>query len=176
MRRLSGERDDSAFQSADEAHRNRPSGRARWDQSVSASRVDQADQALDECRVDSVELASNRMILAAELDSERHRYACNISAAEDGMPARHREQRSYRLGFLAGGLTDLAPPRLVGPPEHRQRQILLVPELVIESAARVPRITSDLFEHQVPVTVAREASRRRFEQRAARTSAALGLG
>jgi hypothetical protein len=116
------------------------------------------------------------MVLTAELDSERHRDAGNVSSAEDGVTARHREQRGDRIGFPVGQFAHLAPPRLIGPVEDRQRQLLFVLELVIEGASRVARLARHLFEHQVAVAVAGEALRSRLQQRSARTGAALGLG
>src|SRR5439155_9937600 len=70
----------------------------------------------------------------------------------------------------------LAPPRLIDPLDHRQGQILLVLELVIEGAARVPRLPRHIFEHQVAVAIAGEAPRGRLEQRAPRAGAPLSLG
>ncbi len=176
MRRLSGESDDGSFQCADERERNRPGGRARWDQSVFAPRVDQTDEALDQPRLNALELAPNRMVLATELDSERHSNPRDVSPAEDGVTAGHREQRSDRIGCPVGRFADLTLPRLVGPAEYRQRKILLVFELVVERTARVPRLAGDLFEDQVSVAGTGEASRRRLQQCAARTGAPFSLG
>ena len=72
-----------------------------------------------------LELAPKRMVLATELDSERHRNASDVSPAEDGVAACHREQRSDRIGCLDRRFADLTLPRLVGPAEYRQRKILL---------------------------------------------------
>jgi hypothetical protein len=62
------------------------------------------------------------------------------------------------------------------PAAHRQGEILLVLELVIEGAARIARLARHLFEHEVAVAVAGEAPRGRLEQRAPRAGAPLGLG
>jgi hypothetical protein len=162
-RRLPGECDHGALKRSDERQSNGPGGRAGWNRLVSASRVDQADQALDQPRLNPLELPPNRMVLTAELDSERHRDAGNVSSAEDGVTARRREQRGDGIGFLVGQFAHLAPPRLVGPVEYRQRQILLVLELVIQGAARVAGLARYLLEHKVAVAVAGEAPRGRLE-------------
>jgi len=139
---LSGERDHGALERADERQRNRPGGRARWYRPVSAPCVDQADQALDQRCLNPIELASDRMVLTAELDPEGHRNAGDISSAQDGVTARHREYRSDGIGFVVGYFAYLALPRLVGPVQYGEGQILLVLELVIEGAAGASRATS----------------------------------
>jgi len=68
--------------------------------------------------------------------------------------ARQRDQRRDRIGLFVDQPTHLAPPCLVDPLEHRQGQILLVLELVIQGAARVAGLAGHLFEYQVAVAVA----------------------
>jgi hypothetical protein len=116
------------------------------------------------------------MVLAAELDPERHHDAGDVSSAVDGVAAGQREQRGDRIGLLLGRRTDLAPPGLVDPLEDRQGQLLLVLELMIEGTARVAGLARHVFEHQVAVAVAGQAPRGRLQQRGARTRAALSLG
>jgi hypothetical protein len=116
------------------------------------------------------------VVLTAELDPERHDDAGDVAPAVDGVTAGQREQRSHRIGLLLGRPTDLAPPGLVDPLEHRQGQILLVLELVIQGAARVAGLAGHLLEHQVAVAVAGQAPRGRLEQRAPAAGAPLSLG
>ena len=150
--------------------------RARRDRPVPAPRVDQAGAALDQRFGDPLELAPDRMVLTAELEPQRHRDAGDVAPAEDGVTARQRDQRGDRIGLLARRAADLAPPRLVDPLDHRQGEVLLVLELVVERAARVAGVARHLLEDEVAVAVAREAPRGRLEQGAARACAALGLG
>ena len=108
------------------------------------------------------------MVLAAELDPQRHHDAGDVAPAEDGVTARQREQLGDRIRLLLGRLTDLARPVLVDPPDHGQGQVLLVLELVVERTARVAGLPRDLLEHEVAVAVAGEAPGGRLEQGAAR--------
>src|SRR5208282_925324 len=111
------------------------------------------------------------------LESQRHCYACYVPSAEDGMAACQRDQRRDRIALLLlDPLADLGSPGLIHPCDHRERQLFLVPELVVQRAARVAGVASDLLEHEIAVAVAREPPRRRLEQGAARARAALRLG
>ena len=70
--------------------------------------------------------------------------ATSATAVGD-VAAGQREQRVDRIGFALGRLADLAPA--MSPPtrsDDRQGQVLLVLELVIEGAARVPGRGSDV--------------------------------
>ncbi len=122
-----------------------------------------------------MDLAPDRMILTAELYPQRHHHAGNVSAAEDGVTARQRNQRRHGIGMALRQLTHLVPPRLVDPVDHCKGQILLVLELVIQGAARVARLARHLFKHQVAVAVAGDALRGRLQQRAAGARAPLDL-
>jgi hypothetical protein len=121
-------------------------------------------------------LARDRVVPAAELEPQRHHHAGDVAAAEDRVPARQRDQRGGRVGLPVDRRAHLAPPGLVHPPEHSQRQVLLAPELVVEGAAGVARLLSHLLEHQVAVAAARQASCGRLEQGAPRPGTSLGLG
>src|SRR5256885_8554179 len=57
--------------------------------------------------------------------SERHRDAGDVAPAQHGVAARHREQRDHRVGLAPRRVADFAPPRLVGPAQRGERQILL---------------------------------------------------
>jgi hypothetical protein len=116
------------------------------------------------------------VVLAAELDPQRHPEACDVSPAVDGVAARQRNQGSDRIGLPVDQRTYLALPVLVDPPEHGERQVLLVLELVIQGAARVARIPRNLFEREIAVAVTGKVPRGGLEQCAARTGAALGVG
>jgi hypothetical protein len=116
------------------------------------------------------------MVLAAELDPEGHHDAGDVASAVDGVTAGQRQQRGDRIRLLLGRCTHLAPPGLVDPVEDRQGQIFLVLELVVEGAAGIASLAGHLFEHQVAVAVAGQASCGRLQQRGPRPRAALSLG
>ena len=122
-----------------------------------------------------MQLAPDRVVLAAELEPQRHRDARDVASAQDGVAACEGDQRGDRIGLLVGPFTHFAPPGLLRPPHHRQGQILLVLELVVQRAARVARLARHVLEHEVAVAVAREAARGRLEQCTAGTGAPLGL-
>ena len=54
-----------------------------------------------------MDLAPDRMILTAELHPQRHHHAGNVSAAEDGVTARQRDQRRHWIGLALRQLTHL---------------------------------------------------------------------
>ena len=175
MRCLTDERDHGALQRSHERKRNRPDGWAGGNRAGSAACADQASTEPDERFRDPLDLAPERMILAGELEPQRHRDAGEVAPAIDGMTLRQRDQRRDRIGLLLDQPTDLVPPRFVDPREHRAGQILLALELVIQGPTRVTGLASDLFEHEVAIAVAREASRGRLEQGAPGAGAARGL-
>jgi hypothetical protein len=69
VRRLSSELDDGALQRTDEGERDDSGRRAGGDRSRSASGFDEAGAALNETFGDPLEVTSDRVILAAELES-----------------------------------------------------------------------------------------------------------
>ena len=116
------------------------------------------------------------MVLAAELEPQRHRHAGKIPAAKDRVAARQRDQRGDRVGLLVDQSADLAPPGLIDPLDDRSGKVLLVVEVVIYGAARVAGLARHLLEHEVAIAVPGQASRGRLQQRAAGAGAPLGLG
>ena len=120
--------------------------------------------------------APDRMILTAELEPQRDRHAGHVSPAVDRVTARQGDQRRDRIRLLLDRPADLLPPGLIYPLDHRQGEVLLVLELVIDHAARVARVRGDPLEDQVPVAIARQASRGGLQQSAARERTALCLG
>src|SRR5262249_53330295 len=142
---------------------------------VRAARLDQARAAADERLGHPLDLAAERVVLAAELEPQRDRDAGDVAPAEDRVAPGKREERRDRVGLRVDDLADLLAPRLVDPLEDRAREVLLVLELVIEGAARVAGVTRDLLEDEVAVAVARQPARGGLEQRAAAACAALGL-
>ena len=115
------------------------------------------------------------MVLAAELDPQRHHDAGDVSPAEDSVTARHGDQLSDRIGLLRGRVAHLADPVLVNPIEHGQGEILLVLELVVERSAGVSRLARHPFQDEVAVAVAGQLLGGGGEQGAARARAAVRL-
>src|SRR5215211_669456 len=115
------------------------------------------------------------MVLAAELDPQRHHDAGDVSPAKDRVTAGQGDQLSDRIWLLLGRLAHLAHPVLVHPLEHRQGQVLLVPELVIERSAGIAGLARNSFQVEVAVAVVGEPPRGRLEQGATRTRASIRL-
>jgi hypothetical protein len=95
--RLSSELDYRALQGADECECHRSDRRTGGDRPRSPPCFDQAGAALDERLRDPLELAPNRVILAAELKSQRDRHARDVAPAVDGVAARKGDQREDRV-------------------------------------------------------------------------------
>ena len=112
-----------------------------------------------------LDLPPDWMVLAAELDPERHHDAGHVSSAEDCVTPGKGDQRRDGIGLFGYLRINLPYPRLLDPLDHRQGQICLVLELVIERPPRVARLARHLFQHDVSVAVSREAPRRRLKQR-----------
>src|SRR5215211_5247465 len=154
VRGLAGESDYGPLERPEERHRNRLRGRAGWNRSSPAPRVDQAGDALHSALRNPFEPPPNRMILVAELQPKGHRDARDVPPAEHCVPASQGHQLTDRISLPLGRVADLAPPVVVDPVDHRKREILFVLELVIKGAARVARLARHLLELQVAVAVA----------------------
>jgi len=70
------------------------------------------------------------------------------------MPARQGHELTDGIWLELRRVANLAPPVLVHPVDHRERQVLLVLELVVESAPGVSRIAGYLLEPKVAVAAA----------------------
>ncbi len=123
-----------------------------------------------------VDHAADRIVPAAELDPQRHHRAGDVSPTVHGVSARHHEQAHRRVGLVLGQRTHLRPPGFVDPLQHRERQVFLALELVIEGAARIAGVARHLLQYEVGVAVTGQTARGGLEQGAARACAALGLG
>jgi hypothetical protein len=173
--RPAGELDDCALHGSEEGLRDDPGRRAGGNRPHPAAGVDQAGAALHEPLGDPLEVTPDGVILTAELEPEGHRHAGDVAPAVNGVAARESEQRSSRIGLLVDEPADLLSPCLVDPIDHRQGEILLVPELVIERSAGVAGLARHFLQVEVAVAVARESARGSLEQGAARAPAPLRL-
>src|SRR5262245_5104731 len=176
MGRLARDRDHHALERSPVRLRDRLGGRTGRNRPLAAPRLDQGGAALDQHPRHSLHLAADGVVLVRELDPEGHHHPRHVAPAIDRMAAGQGEQRREWVGLSIGRVAHLAPPRLVDPLDHRAGEIGLVLELVIERAAGVPGLTRHLLEPQVSVAIARQSSRRRFQQRASRARPSLGLG
>ena len=150
----SGELDHRALERSEKRSRDRGGGRAGRNRAVPAPCLDQAGDALDPALRGPLQPAANRMVPTAELHSKRHHHAGHIATAEDRMPARQGHELTDGIWLELRRVANLAPPVLVHPVDHRERQVLLVLELVVESAPGVSRIAGYLLEPKVAVAAA----------------------
>ncbi len=172
---VSGELDCDRFECADEGERGVPGWWAGWDRSARAASGDQIG-AVGEHLVDDLRYrAADRMVLPGELDPQDHQDSGDVATAVDRVAARDRHQRLDRVASTGQQVADLGMPGLLDPPYDRQRQFLLVGELVVQGAAGVAGLVGHALQGQVGVPVRGQPPRRRLQQGASAPGAPLRL-
>ena len=161
---------------AEIAERQRPGWRPRRDRPVAAPGGDEPGAVGDEPTPDSLDRPPNGMILPAKFDAEGRHDAGDVTATEDGVAPRHGDERADWVGVIGEPIAHFRVPGLLDPRHHRQRQILLVGEEVIQGSARIAGLACHALQHQVGVPVAGQPTCRCLQQRAPRPGAPIGLG
>ena len=94
------------------------------------------------------------MILTAELEPQCHRHPGDVPSAVDGVAASHDNEGDDWIRLLLDEPADLLPPCLIDPIDHRQGEVLLALELVIERPPGVSGLARHPLQDEVAVAVA----------------------